>query len=57
MKIPQECRRALGVLLKAICFISLLVLTRGTFTVMLPLIEESVKYVAKPTIIRRRAMR
>ena len=28
-----------------------------TFTVMLPLVEENTGYVAKPTIIRRRAMR
>lgn len=28
-----------------------------TFTVMLPLVEENTEYVAKPTIIRRRAMR
>ena len=27
-----------------------------TFTVMLPLVEENTEYVAKPTIIRRRAM-
>ena len=33
-------------------------LGRGaTFTVMLPLVEENTGYVAKPTIIRRRAMR
>lgn len=28
-----------------------------TFTVMLPLVEENTEYVAKSTIIRRRAMR
>ena len=28
-----------------------------TFTVMLPLVEENTEYVAKPTIIRRHAMR
>lgn len=29
----------------------------ATFTVMLPLVEENTEYVAKATIIRRRAMR